>query len=272
MSLESKLAREGRAIASWAFKSVVAAFFLVSQYDLTKHESAVQTLALSGRTPEFVDNGTTHGQLAPDLRAGGGWLEHASSVRQFERANVPILGKVTRTIKKGWVRIEKKLAEKESGDGWCILTLNLRVWLDGRLFQVLDKVADNFGTETGRVVKKTFIKRDVDWVETAALRSLTKTSIHPLTVVMVPVGGLEPTTKASLTLEIEVSGVSDTALTQTMAETECATVLDHAPGRAGRQASRRRRRGGGRVGSNANSPRGLHERGIWAKADRFERL
>jgi hypothetical protein len=51
---------------------VVAAFFLLSQNEPVKHCSAGQTPALSGRTPEFVVGGITHGQLAPDLRDVGG--------------------------------------------------------------------------------------------------------------------------------------------------------------------------------------------------------
>ncbi|MGH7980213.1 MAG: hypothetical protein ACREE6_12635, partial [Limisphaerales bacterium] len=74
--------------------------------------------------------------------------------------------------------------------------------------------------KTGQVVKKSFTKEDVDRAGTAAAqRPLAESITHSIEVVVVSVAGLEPTTKHGFTLEIWMSGVPDTSLTQTMAKT-----------------------------------------------------
>ena len=182
-----------------------------------------------------------------------------------------------RHYNKGRVRAEKNLAGKVNGDGWCVPASSIRLWLDERMFQFSKKVADYKRSETGQVAKKKSVKRDVDQIETtAALRSFTETSIHPHAVVIVPVGGLEPATKTTFTKEIEKSGASDTALTQTSAESECATEQDHHPGRdmaTGKQSDDvERGEGGSVVGQTRISRWVCTNAEFWAKAGRLERL
>jgi hypothetical protein len=189
------------------FECVAAAFFLLSQCELTKHDSAVQTSALLGQTPESVVGQTTRGQLAP-----------ASGVQQWLDGRM--------------FQFSEKVARFKIGNGgWLIPASSLRAWLHERIFNRPSKVAGEKCSGTGQVVKESFAKEDVDWAETAAAqRPLAATSTHPIEVVNVPVGGLEPTTKASFTQENDNSMVSDTALTQTTAESDVGTEPAHDSG------------------------------------------
>jgi hypothetical protein len=54
--------------------SDAAVFFLLSQNEPTKHDSAAQTTAFLCRTLQFVVGGITYGQLAPAHLDGDGWF------------------------------------------------------------------------------------------------------------------------------------------------------------------------------------------------------